>query len=189
MLLADGAPPRVLDSTRIDLSDPSVPESRQPYHDGFGTARRAGRELSRLLASATQFGHQAVTGLLERYQADGHQLAGAGVVVGSLTDPERLTNEHMRIHGREGQLFRRIVEDGVVGNGLAAMVCRERDIYGLAETSLGQPSPAIRDQVTAFGRAASGPWRAEQKAATIAAWLVLAGANGRLVPRSPERTR
>ena len=31
--LADA--PRVLDTRRIDLSDPAVPESRQPYHDGF----------------------------------------------------------------------------------------------------------------------------------------------------------
>jgi hypothetical protein len=29
----------VVDSRRVELSDPANPESRQPYHDGFATAR------------------------------------------------------------------------------------------------------------------------------------------------------
>jgi hypothetical protein len=183
VLIAGGATPRVLDRTRLDLSDPAIPESRQPYHVGFGTARKAGRELSQLIASVKSFGHHSVVGLLDRYHAEGHQLAGVGIVVGSLIDPERLANEHMRIHGLEGQLFRRVVEDAVAGRGLAPMVCRERDIYGLAETRLRKSSQAIRDEIAAIGKAAAGPWRAEHKMATIAAWLVLAG--GRVALSAP----
>jgi hypothetical protein len=36
--------PRVVDSRRVDLNDPAnpaIPESRQPYHAGFTTARPA----------------------------------------------------------------------------------------------------------------------------------------------------
>jgi len=39
--------PIVRDARRIDLSDPSIPEARQPYHDGRGTARAEGPDLAR----------------------------------------------------------------------------------------------------------------------------------------------
>jgi hypothetical protein len=41
----DGSP-RVADSRRVELSDPGIPESRQPYHAGFGKARDGGPELA-----------------------------------------------------------------------------------------------------------------------------------------------
>jgi len=186
VLIAADSRPRILDSTRIDLSDPAIPESRQPYHDGFGTARRAGRELSRLIASVQQFGQQSVTGLLDRYRAEGHRLVGVGIVVGSLIDPEQLANEHMRIHGLEGQLFRRVVADAAAESHLTPLICRERDLYGLAETSLRKSAQAIRDEATAIGKAVSGPWRAEHKAAATAAWIVLAG-SGVVPPVQPLR--
>jgi hypothetical protein len=43
---------------------------------------------------------------------------------------------------------------------------------------LRQPESHIRGTVAALGRDIAGPWRAEQKAAAVAAWLVLA-ARGR----------
>ena len=87
LVVGTSASPAVAASETVELSDPAVPESRQPYHDGFGTARAAGRELSRLIASVEQFGGQSVKSLLGRFQAGGHDLRGAGVVVGSLIDP------------------------------------------------------------------------------------------------------
>ena len=173
---------RVLDSRRIELSDPRLPESRQPYHDGFGTARAAGRERSRLIASVERFGMQSVTGLIAQYQNDGHSLRGAGVVVGSLIDPERLGNSHIRIHAFEGQLFRRVIEDAASQGKLPCSIWRERDLYAFAAGILERPEPEVRSLVTSFGRAVEGSWRAEQKAATLAAWLVLAGKRPREVP-------
>src|SRR5215510_5249219 len=80
----------LVDSRRIELSDPAMPESRQPYHAGFGTARAPGPDLSRLIATVKRFGRQSVTAVIRRYQAGGHRVRGAGVVVGSLIDPERI---------------------------------------------------------------------------------------------------
>src|SRR5438874_7040052 len=107
LLTGSADAPEVVDCRRIELSDPDVPESRQPYHDGFGTARAEGRELTRLVTSVERFGRKSVTGLIRGY-TDGHRLRGVGVVVGSLIDPEKLGNSHVRIHALEGQLFRRV---------------------------------------------------------------------------------
>jgi hypothetical protein len=75
--------PKVLEARRLDLGDPAVPDSRQPYHAGFGTARAQGADLSR-------------------------------------------------------------------------------------------PEPELRTMLGGLGRSVDGPWRTEQKAAALAAWLVLA---------------
>ena len=168
------ASPRVLDSRRVELCDPTVPEARQPYHAGFGTARDSGAELTRLVSGVKQFGGEAVATLIRGYQTE-HGVKGAGVVVGSLIDPAQIANDHIRIHALEGQLFRGIIEDAAARRELACAIWRERDLYELASGVLKQSEPALRAAVAALGRNVEGPWRAEQKCASLAAWIVLAG--------------
>jgi len=166
--------PHVIDSCRIELSDPAIPESRQPYHAAFGTARPAGAERTRLVAGVKRFGRRSVTGAIRRYQSLGHRIAGAGVIVGSLIDPVQIANDHIRIHALEGQLFREVVRDGAASMKLRCRIWRERDLLGAAANVLKLPEARLRNAVTALGHEVEGPWRAEQKAATLAAWLVLA---------------
>ena len=162
----------VVESRRVELSDPAVPDARQPYHAGFGTARDAGEKLSTLVASVRRFGRASVTGLIREYQS-GHNVGRAGVVVGSLIDPATIANDHIRIHALEGQLFRGVVEDAAERRGVRCTLWRERDLLSSAMTALKRPEKELRDMVTALGRDIGGPWRAEHKAATLAAWLVL----------------
>jgi hypothetical protein len=177
LLIDSPKSPRVADSCRIELSDPALPESRQPYHAGFGTARDSGAELTRLVRGVRRFGRRSVNAVIRTYATGGHQLAGAGIVVGSLIDPERIANDHIRIHALEGQLFRGVVPDAAVANTLPCSIWRERDLYAVAAERLGKSERQLRAAATALGRATAGPWRAEQKAATLAAWLVLAARN------------
>jgi hypothetical protein len=174
-VLVAGAPGdlRVVDSRRIELSDPAVPESRQPYHDGFATARDSGDKLAHLLVSVRRFGRQSMTRLLRDY-AVGHEVSGIGIVVGSLIDPDRIANDHIRIHALEGRLFRTVVADAAKRHDVPCTLWREKDLYVVAAATLGRPEPFIRRTVTSFGRSVTGSWRAEQKAATTAAWMVLA---------------
>jgi hypothetical protein len=116
-----------------------------------------------------------MSGLMRQYQAAGHAVRCAGVVVGSLVDPESIANDHIRIHALEGQLFRGVVEDAAGRNGLLCSIWRERDLYEVAAEVLKRPERALRESLTALGRGVEGSWRAEQKAAALAAWLVLAG--------------
>jgi hypothetical protein len=165
--------PHVADSRRVELSDPAVPAARQPYHDGFATARRNGPRLDRLLATIAAFGRRAVSDALGDFTAQNYDLSGAGIVVGSLVDPGSIANEHIRIHALEGRLFRGIVEEAATTSGLTCTTWRERDLYGAATRILKQPEDAMRGRLTILGRGAHGGWRAEQKMAALAAWLVL----------------
>jgi hypothetical protein len=182
LLTGSATSPRVVDSQRLELSDPDNPQSRQPYHAGFGTARDSGPERTKLVSSVKRYGRQSMTRALQKHQAAGHTLRGAGVVVGSLIEPATIANDHIRIHALEGQLFRGIVQDALARYDLPSAVWRERDLYGAAVEALGQPEPALRQALAAFGQDLDGPWRAEQKSAALAAWLVLAG-------RAARRTR
>jgi hypothetical protein len=179
LLAGPTSSPRLVDSCRVELSDPAIPEARQPYHAGFGTARSAGPDLQRLVASVEHYGSRSVTRVIERYHPAGHDLRGAGVVVGSTGEPERISNAHIRIHALEGRLFRRVLEEAAARSQLPCSVWRERDLYASAPGMLGQPEQALRGAVTSMGRTVGGPWRAEQKAAALAAWLVLAGHTSR----------
>jgi hypothetical protein len=166
------AAPRVIDSRRVEISDPGVPDSTQPYHAGFATARDAGDDLRRLVSSVKRHGRKSVTALLREYQKRG-ALRGAGVVVGSLIDPKTIGNDHIRIHALEGQLFRTVVIDAVEKIGLTCTVCRERDLYETASRTLKKPDATIRKTLAAIGRNVEGGWRAEQKAAALSAWMML----------------
>ena len=189
LLIASPPSLGVADSRRIELSDPAVPEARQPYHDGFGTARSSGPELVRLLGSVRRFGRKSVTQLIRDHITAGYDLAGMGIVVGSLIDPRRIGNEHIRIHAFEGQLFRSVVEEAARECALPCSIWRERDLYGVAAEDLRRPEQDIRSTVAALGAGVTGPWRTEQKAATVAAWLLLAKAGAaRSGPASPERS-
>jgi hypothetical protein len=175
-VLLNGSPtvPRVMESTRVELSDPADPDSRQPYHAGFGTARKETQHLSQLVASVKRFGRRSVTELIRHYQTIAPGVRGAGVVVGSLIDPSRIANDHIRIHALEGQLFRTVVSDAVKQKRLSCSVWRERDLYELAARSLKFPEEKLREMLMTFGRGIAGGWRAEQKTAALAAWIVLA---------------
>jgi len=176
VVLLAGPPqaPRLVDARHIALSDPRIPGSRQPYHAGFGTARGAGRELRRLVRSAERFGTRSVSGLIREYKADGHRIRGAGIVVGSLIDPETIGNSHIRIHALEGRLFREVVLGALRRSRIRSAIWRERDLASLAVKTLKRRHASLRMTLTAIGQGVQGGWRAEEKAAALAAWLILA---------------
>ncbi len=172
LLDGSGAVPRVLDSRRVEISDPDVADSTQPYHAGFGTAREAGDELTRLVALVKSYGRRSVTALLREYQKQAN-LRGAGVIVGSLVDPQTIGNDHIRIHAKEGQLFRTVVIDAAEKYGLTCSVRRQRDLYADASKALKKSQRAIRQTLSEIGRDVETGWRAEQKAAALGAWIML----------------
>ena len=111
--------------------------------------------------------------LLRQYADAGHEVCGAGIVVGSLIDPRTIGNEHIRIHALEGQLFRTVVQNSLSRHRVPCSVWRERDLSGVAGRQLRTTEGALRNTMLSLGRGVPGSWRAEQKAAALAAWIVL----------------
>lgn len=174
LLAGPTAAPRVLDRRRIELSDPTVPESRQPYHAGFGTEQTDAAAVARLVRLVTRCARRSVAALVRRYHAAGHRPRSMGVVVGSVVDPASITNPHIRAHASEGRLFHTVLKEAARKSGVRPTVVLEREVYAAAARALRRPPHQIRRVVTELGRAVGGPWRAEEKTAAVAAWLVLA---------------
>jgi hypothetical protein len=104
------------------------------------------------------------------------RLGGAGeaaVVVGSLTDPASITNQHIRAHALEAQLFRRVLEDTLRSQGVRSDMFVERDLRARASERLRRPDAELTRILGTMGRDVK-PWRSDDKAAALAAWVVLA---------------
>jgi len=169
LLAGPAKAPRVVDRRVTLLADPDDPETRQPFHAGLDTHEsRAAQAVKRLVTAVERFAHRSVAGLIAEYRAAGYRIRGAGIVVGSLVDPASIANDHIRAHAEEGRLFRVVVEAAVRARRLPVRVLREKDLYAT--------EARFRRRVAALGEAVEGPWRAEEKAAALAAWMVLRSA-------------
>jgi hypothetical protein len=167
--------PQLLDRRKVDLSDPADPELRQPYHAARGVGLAEGETLARRLQAIEDFSQRSLSRVFGDYESGGNTLCGAGLVIGSDVDPARIGNQHIRAHALEGRLFRRLVEAAMARRGLSCAAWVERALYGAAMQQLGRSEAQIKTVVTELGRRANGGWRSDDKAAAVAAWLVLSG--------------
>lgn len=150
----------------VQLSDPAVPETRQPYHDGFYKQQDDPRELARRIKIVKRWATRSIDALLKDASLAGMRCRGAGLVVGSVIDPTRVGNLHIRAHASEGQLFRTVLSDALTSRGVACDV--------QVEKAMKKPDARAAKTIAALGKTLGGPWRAEEKAACAAAWQVLA---------------
>jgi hypothetical protein len=157
----------------VELSDPAVPATRQPYHDGFYKQQDDLRELSRLAALVKRCAKRSVDALLMDERLAGLRCRAAGVVVGSVIDPQRVGNLHIRAHASEGQLFRTVLVDVLTAHRIASDVIVDKTLAKAAAKGLRRTDAAITRAVSALGKTYGGTWRAEEKAACTAAWLAL----------------
>jgi hypothetical protein len=166
--------PRVLDRRRIELSDPARPRTRQPYHSGFGTAQANARVIAQLVRSIERCARQSVRHLLREYVRTAGRPRHAGIVVGSVIDPARIGNPHIRAHASEGALFRRVAVEGLRAQRIVATVVVERDVYAAAARATGVPERQLKGVVAELAGQVQGSWRSEEKTAAAAACLALA---------------
>jgi hypothetical protein len=181
--------PRILEKVRVDLADPSIPESIHPFHPALEKPAAEGKRMTgRLVRVVEERAARSLADLFTRWREAGRVLGGAGLVVGSLADPEAIANDHIRAHASEGRLFRRVVEEAAGRCRLPAIVLVEKEVYASAAEALGAPEARLKEAVAALGKGLAGPWRAVEKTAALAAWIVLARAGrGRAAGASRPR--
>jgi hypothetical protein len=171
LLAITGDSLRVLDRREIDLCDPAVPQSRQPYHAKMGTLQTDEAIIRRLRGVVAKAAERSISRLLSDCRELGQPICAAGLVVGSLTDPATISNTHIRAHALEGQLFRTALLEALRPWGLPCSVFVERKIYAEAAKSLNRSKDDLKRLLTGLGREKRGPWRSDEKLAALAAWL------------------
>jgi hypothetical protein len=177
VLLTDTArSPQLSDVSRIELCDPRLPETRQPYHAAMGKLETDPTRLNQRERVVRSISQQSLTKLLKGYQQKGFRIRCAALVVGSQIDPSNIANPHIRAHALEGRLFRSAVAETLQHHEIRTEVLLERDAYLSASARLKQSSDDLKRAIQNLGRSAPAkgrPWRAEQKLAALAALFAL----------------
>jgi hypothetical protein len=155
----------------VELSDPEVAETRQPYHDGFGKEQDDAREIDRRIRIIRRCATRAIASFVRDTGQDG--LGVAGLVVGSVIDPRQVANPHIRAHASEGRLFRTVVEDALRAHGVSCTIIVDKQLAATAAAELHCGERAIKQTIGDFGKTIGGSWRADDKAAALATWLSL----------------
>jgi hypothetical protein len=167
------AAPRVLARSEVELCDPGMPTSRQPYHRGFGSLEKNEMRLASRIAAVRRATAASVGALLAEWKAAGLEVQAAVLVAGSLQAPEAIGNEHIRAHALEGQLFRTVLAEALASAGVRSLVVAERNVLGEASRALSLDEPALRAALGELGRVVGRPWQADHKLAAAAAWTQL----------------
>jgi hypothetical protein len=167
--------PRVLSRRCLQLWDPAIPESHQPWHADFELPPDESARVVPLALKAVEcVALAALRELVAEVQPGLGSIVGIALVAGSATDPESIRNPHMRAHAREGQLFPQALAAAAKTMRIRATTMVQSEVFGSAASKLGQTPDAIRIAVAELGRDVGKPWSAEEKAAAAAAWTVLA---------------
>jgi hypothetical protein len=174
LLVGPSSAPRLVKCQTVLLSDPKIPQSKQPLHAVLELpekeAKAVSKKLRKIVAAAAK---ESVRELLKQANRAGYEVRGAGLVVGSLVDPATLHNEHIRAHGLEGQLFRTVLEDALGERGISTKVLLEKGAYMAASPGLGKSAAIAKRWIARLGDSQEGSWRAEEKLAALAAWVAL----------------
>jgi hypothetical protein len=168
--------PRVLSRKSLQLWDPAIPESHQPWHADFELPPdESARIVPMALKAVERVALSALRELVDEVRSAHGSIIGIALVAGSSTDPESIHNPHMRAHAREGQLFPQALANAAKTLRIPAVTMAESEVFTIAAAKLAKSPDAVKLAVTELGRNIGKPWSAEEKAAAAAAWITLAG--------------
>jgi hypothetical protein len=174
-VLLKGPPrsPQLCDVRQVELSDPRLPETRQPYHAAIGKVETDRRKIDRRVDVVRRAAEQSIGMLLAGYCQKGFRIRRAALVVGSQLNPDSIVNPHIRAHAFEGQVFRSVLQEALQAHRIRTAILIERDAYAKAAAELDRSNDNVRRVIQNFRRYTEGAWRAEQKLAALAAWFAL----------------
>jgi hypothetical protein len=167
--------PEPLTKGEIVLATPGNAALFQPYHRVMDLPWN--RAVPAVAAAERKIAEIAVAALKEHLaalRAVGITITTVGVVGAPERDLAAMGSPHIRAHAAEGVLFRRVLETAAAANGVRCVRFPERDLESFASSRLKIPSAAIKAGLSRFGERLGRPWRADEKAAAIAAWLAFA---------------
>ena len=166
--------PQPISRTELVLAGAEQPSLFQPYHEvmdlPWDRAVLAARDAERALkaVAATSLG-----AVFAQLRAEGHAIRGVGIVGAPERNLAAIASPHIRAHAAEGVLFRKVLEAGAAANNARYWTFPERQIEDIAISRLGLSSVILRGRLAELGQRLGRPWRADEKASAMAAWLAL----------------
>jgi hypothetical protein len=171
--------PEVIDRRRIALIEPGSPGGVQPYHAARTmNLPKAEEFIAAAFVAIDQSALLAVCAFAEAISGEGYSVASCGIVLASgrtVPSLESTLRSHAMVHTAEGELYRSAIAKAAKNLNLQCVRVPERDLYKLAAKQLHIPEPKLKVRITEMGRSQGTPWSADEKCATLVAWLALIG--------------
>ena len=168
------ASPRAVRRDEIILGTHATPELFQPYHLvmslPWDEAIVGVRESERAIAAVAT---RKLESLLNDLRTQGFDPACVAVVGAPDRKLASIGSPHIRAHAAEGVLFRHVWQLAAQAVGVPSMAFAEKGIENFAAARLGVDVETLRARLAEFGQAVGRPWRADEKAAAMAAWMAL----------------
>ncbi|HTD28654.1 MAG TPA: hypothetical protein VK660_04635 [Xanthomonadaceae bacterium] len=167
--------PQVVTRTQISLATADSPALFGPYHEvlqlPWGEAVVAVQAAQRAIEVLAT---RSLKRLLLDLRTQDIEVACIAVVGAPERNLQTIGSPHIRAHAAEGVLFRHVWEVAADTIGTPWTAFPEKGFEALASQRLGIPVETVRERLTEFGRTAGRPWRSDEKAAAMAAWLAIA---------------
>jgi hypothetical protein len=172
--------PHAVTRAEITLATAATPTLFGPYHEvmdlSWDEAVVAVQHSQRAIEEIAILRLKELIRDLRRQNVD---VAGIAVVGAPERKLQAIGSPHIRAHAAEGVLFRHVWEAAADAIGMPCDAFPEKDFEALAALRLHLPLEAVRERLGEIGRALGRPWRSDEKAASMAAWLALAGHGSR----------
>jgi hypothetical protein len=164
--------PEILERRHITIIDPTAAGTKQPFHFAEGLSlEKAEKHISDCAVASGRLAVAALGDLLDGLRGHGCKVVGCALLLASgrgLPALPDILASHALIHTAEGEFFRRVFRDAFEELQMRVTGFRER---GLEENA----SPRILQRISGLGKVIGPPWTADEKLATLAAWILLSG--------------
>jgi len=169
--------PEVIARRRIEIADPKIRGSKQPFHaaeplefpDAKAYLEQCARSTERLAREALQ---AAMDGLRDRRA----EPAGCGIILGSgrtLPGLQAILKSHALIHTAEGEFFRNALVEACGHCGIPVLGVKEKELFERGAALFRTPVSELEQRVQEMGKPLGPPWTQDQKYAALAAWMAL----------------
>jgi hypothetical protein len=168
----------VIDRRRVIIIAPGTPGAKQPYHFAENLElAEAEAFIDKCSAASERLALSAIRELVGELRDRHYRLVGSAVLLASgrpLPPLSKILASHALIHAAEGEFFRRMFWKAFENLDLTVTGVRERDLEECAHSTFGRAATRMQQQISTLGRVLGPPWTQDQKAAALAALLLLA---------------
>jgi hypothetical protein len=169
----------VLERQRISVVDGKIAGHAQLYHFAREQSLPQAREhIARCAAASLRLAQAAVQEVVEKLSGE-YRVKGAAVLLASgrpLPELERILVSHPLIHTAEGEFFRNAFSEACEALGIPVTRILEKELAERVETVFKKAAGELPADLAAAAKHLGPPWSQDQKAAALAATVVLRGA-------------
>lgn len=166
--------PELVSRSELTLTDPRMPATFQPYHEVMELPwDESQKKVKPFVRAIEKVAARALAELIHELKSQGLTITGVGIVGSADRDLSKIGNYHIRAHAAEGMLFRQVLEQAAQLNKLAHRTFAEKTLASDAPTELQVTVAQLNKRLKEIGQDAGPPWRADQRTAALAAWLML----------------